>query len=291
MLRKLLFAAASATALFTGVAMADVASAPAADPLAYQIVRNSPSAQPSLYDGAGPARVQPIQYAQPSAYQSGDDGMGGSWQSRQYGRAYAGVIVGGQAELDAIGTTETGPILSSVDEDDFEIGWQAGYAIGIENFPARNWRLEVEGFYADTETDDGIDFIEEVEDEIDDEDLDQISAAAADVTLYGGLFNVLYDIDYSPAAGWRPFVGAGIGYGRLEAEYQGIEATDEVFLWQAMAGAGYDFGNGRSLEFSYRYLNAGSADFDADDGVDFNVNGDVEVDEHALLAAYRYRWF
>lgn len=269
------------------VAQPGVQSAPT--PTA-QLAPASTDAPQSAASGATFADAAPTRAPQSAAAYRQSDPMGGggggdTWRAGIYGRAYVGATIGGQAELEATGTTGTGPIFAAASEDDFELGWQAGYAIGFENVPLRNWRLELEGFYSATETDDGVDLDDEI---LDDDELD---FQQADVTLYGGFVNALYDFDYSPFAGWRPFAGAGIGYGRLEVEYQGAEAEDEVFLWQLMAGAGYDFGDGRSLEVSYRYLNADSADFDADDGVNFNVNGDVEVDQHALLVAYRYRWF
>lgn len=77
-----------------------------------------------------------------------------------------------------------------------------------------------------------------------------------------GMLNLFYDHPINSR--WSAFVGAGLG-----AAFVGMEANDGVvkgsgteanFAWQGMLGAAYDFDKANSLNYGYRYLDAGDAD-------------------------------
>jgi len=199
-----------------------------------------------------------------------------------YARADAGLSFAGGVDFDA-NTTGAGQVLSYSQDNDFDIGWQVGAALGVANFPLPNWRVELEGLYTNNETDDEEDNFDDVFDTGDD-DAD-VDIASADVTIYGGLANLIYDFDLGSA--WKPYLGAGAGYGKVDVDYRNIEVDDEVFIWQAKAGVSYALGPDSALEVGYRYLRAESADFDSDD-FDLDITGEVDTDIHAVTVGYRF---
>lgn len=199
-----------------------------------------------------------------------------------YTRVDAGLSFAGGVDFDA-SSTGGGQPLSYSQDNDFDVGWQVGAAVGVANFPLPNWRVELEGVYANSETDDSEDNFDDVFDTGDDDE--DVDTASADVTIYGGLLNLVYDFDFGSA--WKPYLGGGVGYGKVDVDYADIEVDDEVFIWQAKAGVSYALGPDSAVELGYRYLNAESADFDSDD-FDLDVTGEVDTDIHAVTVGYRF---
>jgi opacity protein-like surface antigen len=207
-----------------------------------------------------------------------------------YGRVDLGVGVAGDVEFNG-SVTGTGETLPFNQSTDLEVGWQAGAAIGLENFPLQNWRLEAEGLYLNQETDDERDNFDDILDIGDNDD----DTESADLNIYGGFLNLIYDFPgfQGPFGNqqnvWRPYIGAGAGYGKVEVEYDDAEADDEVFMWQAKAGLSYEITPQTVFEIGYRYLSAESADVDTDD-VDLDVSGEVDIESHAVTAGLRWRF-
>jgi len=78
-----------------------------------------------------------------------------------------------------------------------------------------------------------------------------------DVTSLAGMANVYYDVPL----GWavRPYVGAGLGVARIDAELTLgplllVDETDTVLAWQIMAGLSYPATERISLSVGYRYF-------------------------------------
>lgn len=78
-----------------------------------------------------------------------------------------------------------------------------------------------------------------------------------DVTSLAGMANVYYDAPL----GWaiRPYVGAGVGVARIDAELslgalRLVDETDTVLAWQVMAGLSYPATERVSLSVGYRYF-------------------------------------
>jgi opacity protein-like surface antigen len=203
-----------------------------------------------------------------------------------YGRLDIGAGVAGDVDFNAAVTGPEGsgtlPFNSS---SDLDVGWQGGVALGLQEFPLPNWRTELEGVYTNNETDDGQDNFDDVFDTGDEgEDVD---TASADVNVWGGFLNLIYDIP--TGTNWRPYIGGGVGYGRVEVDYDNADGEDEVFLWQAKAGLSYALSDNVDFEFGYRFLDAESAAFEEDD-VDLTVSGEVDTQLHSVTAGLRYRF-
>lgn len=203
-----------------------------------------------------------------------------------YLRIDVGSAVGGDVDFNAsvTGPEGTGTLPFSANSE-IDPGWQAGAAIGVNNFPLANWRTEIEGLYTNNETDDSEDNFDDVFDTGDEgEDID---TASADINIYGGFLNLVYD--FPTGMNFRPFLGAGVGYGRVEVDYDDAEAKDEVFLWQAKAGVSYALSDTMDVELAYRYLDAESASFGGE-GVDLNVSGEVDTQLHSVVAGLRWKF-
>jgi opacity protein-like surface antigen len=207
-----------------------------------------------------------------------------------YGRLDVGVGVAGDVETDA-SVTGTGDPLPFSSNQDLDVGWQAGAAIGYDGLFIPNLRGEIEGLYLSQETDDDSDNFDDVFDTGDEDD----DSSSADIDIYGGFANLIYDFPgfQGPFGGdglWRPFLGAGVGYGKLKVDYQGAEADDEVLMYQAKAGLSYDFTEATALELGYRYLRADSGDItdDLDDLV--QITGEVDTEIHSVVAGIRHKF-
>lgn len=113
--------------------------------------------------------------------------------------------------------------------------------------------------------------------------------------------NLLYD--FGPTGGTRPFIGAGAGFARLQADYHGfycfvlilqcwdgakiVTGSDTVAAFQGMAGISRPLGNGRGEWYiGYRFF--GTAD------LNLNVVGDgfvaqEGVQSHSVMLGWRFR--
>jgi opacity protein-like surface antigen len=79
---------------------------------------------------------------------------------------------------------------------------------------------------------------------------------------YSGMLNLFYD--YAINSKWSAFVGAGLGAAFVDLETSdGVvkgSGTEANFAWQAMLGAAYAFDKANSVNFGYRYFDAGNTD-------------------------------
>ncbi len=246
----------------------------------------SPPPPPTTY--SPPSSSRPPS-AQPSNRSFGLFGRGRNDDNRNpgpYWRVDAGLGFAGDVEFDAnvTGPEGTGSLPFSSDSD-LDLGWQASAAIGFEEFPLPNWRTELEALYLNNETDDSADNFDDIFDAGNDEDDDD--SASADLTVTGGFANLIYDFEFDTP--YSLYLGAGVGYGQIEVEYDGATGDDEVFLWQIRAGLGYELSENTVLDLGYRFIDAESAAFE-DDGIDLDVSGEVDVAVHALTAGLRYRF-
>jgi len=121
--------------------------------------------------------------------------------------------------------------------------------------------------------------------------------------LSGPVFmaNLLYD--FGTPGGTRPFLGAGVGFARMEADYHGfycsilpfgcwdgekvVGGSDTVMAWQGMAGISRPLSSGRGDWYiGYRYF--------ATDDIGLNVVGygpvtQEGVQSHSVMLGWRWR--
>ena len=270
----------------TGPSMMSPPPGSSTAPQTYPAPAYSPPPPPTTYSPPSSSRPPT---AQPSNRSSGLFGRGRNDDNRNpgpYWRVDAGLGFAGDVEFDAnvTGPEGTGSLPFSSDSD-LDLGWQASAAIGFEEFPLPNWRTELEALYLNNETDDSADNFDDIFDAGDDEDDDD--SASADLTVTGGFANLIYDFEFDTP--YSLYLGAGVGYGQIEVEYDGATGDDEVFLWQIRAGLGYELSENTVLDLGYRFIDAESAAFE-DDGIDLDVSGEVDVAVHALTAGLRYRF-
>lgn len=152
-------------------------------------------------------------------------------------------------------------------ESGFAVGGHLGYAFD------NGFRVELEGSYTEYDVNTHFDLAAGGT-IIDDVDVAVLTRGAADpanptvgeviatpqgdrVSNFGVFGNVFYDID--AGAGFRPYVGAGIGFQSTDILYSpsGVpvgEGSDESFAFQLMAGASFDISESVELfgQFTYR---------------------------------------
>lgn len=103
-----------------------------------------------------------------------------------------------------------------------------------------------------------------------------------DAKMLGGFANAYYD--FNPGGQWKPFVGAGIGFAKVDVDSFGINDDDTAFAWQVKAGVAHDFSDRLTGEVAYRYL--GVNDIEAR-GVAGRVDGDFSA--NAVTVGLRYK--
>jgi len=96
-----------------------------------------------------------------------------------------------------------------------------------------------------------------------------------------------------------PYVGFGVGYGRIEIDTDNSSATvrindaDSVFAWQVMAGVNIPYTETVGFRIGYRYVATTDPNFDSREsgstgGASFNsTRFDSEFDSHELTAGLR----
>jgi outer membrane protein OmpA-like peptidoglycan-associated protein len=154
-------------------------------------------------------------------------------------------------------------------EAEFDLGWLALGTFGYEY--GHGLRTEIElGYRAN--------------------DLDQVGGAGAtgDATVWSGMVNVVYDFDVD----WpvRPYVGAGLGAGRVKADgispvsTTRIDDTDTAFAYQAMVGVEWAMTDRLHLNAGYRYFAVPDLEFRAASG----ANVDSEYSAHGVTLGLRF---
>ena len=108
------------------------------------------------------------------------------------------------------------------------------------------------------------------------------------------MLNAYYDIDTGTKL--TPYVGAGIGYAKLEAkdEYWNLEYGKSIdknnFAWQIGVGAAYNLTNNVSLDAGYRYIDYGNlSSSEIDDwGGHEKAKVDLTANEFYIGARYMF---
>lgn len=90
-----------------------------------------------------------------------------------------------------------------------------------------------------------------------------------DLKTHSFMFNGFYDVDTGSA--WTPFIGAGLGWSKLDINDPGFHDSDsdDVFTYQFIGGVAYAFNDQWSVDAQYRFLGTSDATID---GADFNFN-------------------
>lgn len=151
---------------------------------------------------------------------------------------------------------------------DFDDGFGVGIAYGRWFDSQRHWRGELELAYREN-------------------DVDEVSGVNADgeFNALTGMLNAYYD--FTPDARLSPYVGVGVGYADIEADGValagpgGLDDDDQVFAWQAMAGANYTLTDTVDLFGELRYLGSDDPEFD---------KRESEYQSWSGLAGLRYRF-
>jgi opacity protein-like surface antigen len=90
-----------------------------------------------------------------------------------------------------------------------------------------------------------------------------------------------------------PYVGFGIGYGRIEIDTDNSGATvrinneDSVFAWQVMTGVNIPYTETVGFRVGYRYVATTDPNFDARISDEGSTRFDSEFDSHELTAGLR----
>ncbi|NNE21279.1 MAG: porin family protein [Rhizobiales bacterium] len=92
---------------------------------------------------------------------------------------------------------------------------------------------------------------------------------------YSVMANGYLDIPFGGP--FTPYVGAGVGYGWVEASALGLSATEEGVAFAGMAGISYDMSQDMALDLGYKYRVIMIDGEDVDDhliraGIRFNIN-------------------
>jgi opacity protein-like surface antigen len=90
-----------------------------------------------------------------------------------------------------------------------------------------------------------------------------------DLKTHSFMLNGYYDVD--TGSPWKPFVGAGMGWSKLDINDPGFSTSDsdDVFTYQLIGGVAYTFNDRWSVDVQYRFMGTSEATID---GADFNYN-------------------
>ncbi|MFN3520958.1 MAG: outer membrane protein [Phenylobacterium sp.] len=140
-------------------------------------------------------------------------------------------------------------------DDGLAVAGGAGYALG------NGFRAEGEVVYLDSDLE---------------------GAGGGDLTTLGAFANGYYD--FNPAGKVQPFVGAGLGFAKVEVDSPLVDDDDTGFAYQLKAGVGYKFNERLTGEAAYRYL--GVTDVSLGSGPNA-LDGDFT--SHAVTVGVRYK--
>ncbi len=74
-----------------------------------------------------------------------------------------------------------------------------------------------------------------------------------DVDAYSVMANGYVDFPLTTVI--KPYIGAGVGYGWVEASGGGLSADDDGFAFGAMAGVSYDLTANMAIDVGYKFRN------------------------------------
>jgi opacity protein-like surface antigen len=178
-----------------------------------------------------------------------------------------------EAELEALlgGNVPAGS--TAAVELEFDTGFFINFAPGYD---FGDFRLESEFAYE-------VNNIGKINETLNAPGVDPVSDSSyvkgGNVTNLSLLFNGYYDFLKGSAV--RPYITAGIGVARVNAQIEGDDDTDSVFAYQVGVGLSYNMSENVALDFGYRYF--ATSDLDAF-GLEFSNSS------HSILLGARYNF-
>ncbi len=211
---------------------------------------------------------------------------------------------GTHTDIDITRTVTTPGIIGDVESEG-----NAAMSLGLGYDFGENWRLEVDGtsLWSDLGA------------------VGQIPSSFAKIRTNALMLNAIYDFD--DFGKWEPYVGAGVGIVRAEADAVAhdfannagtvlirtdacpdpsrtagqaitceVHDTDYAYGWQLLAGLGYAITDKLTWDTHYKYQNFGNLEYagfatDTVDGFTQPANSKFEdAGLHALMTGFRYRF-
>ena len=77
--------------------------------------------------------------------------------------------------------------------------------------------------------------------------------------------NTYFDIQTN--SNFTPYLGVGIGFGKVHINQPGNHSHDRAFTYQLKAGVGYQFNSSLDFTLGYRYIGIDVGNFDVRGGV------------------------
>jgi opacity protein-like surface antigen len=124
-----------------------------------------------------------------------------------------------------------------------------------------------------------------------DGDTDNDGGVKSSTRTWGVMANVMYAI--APVGPFVPYIGAGVGYGRVTIKLDDVKDDDSGLMWQLRAGVSGAIDPQTKWDLGYRYLRvpdykvSGSATLD---GTTYNGSVKVETDVHVLSVGLRRKF-
>ena len=177
-----------------------------------------------------------------------------------YGSVNAGVSMATDSDVSWVEDGDSG-----TETWEYDTGYILGGAVG---YMIENYRVEGEVIYQENDVDsvDGV----------------SISPISIDTNALSFLVNGYLDFDTGGIM--TPYITAGIGASRVEADIMGLLKFDDTVLgYQLGVGVGFAMSETVSLDFRYRYLGAAEAEFN------YNFEGStgrsvVDIASHNITA-------
>lgn len=107
------------------------------------------------------------------------------------------------------------------------------------------------------------------------------SDGGGDLKTTAAFLNGYYD--FNPGGVWRPYVGAGLGYGSVELDGGGVDDDDAGLAYQFKAGLARPLGQRAIGEIGYRYVTVSEVELGAGAS---RLDGDFS--SHAVTVGLRY---
>ena len=138
-------------------------------------------------------------------------------------------------------------------------------------------------------------------------DIPKISAfpegqMSGDISTYALMLNVLKDLDFLGGDWVTPYVGGGIGFAHIDADFVGVrtlglnginsivvDSSDRRLAYQGIAGLAFKLAESLSLDLSYRYFGTLDPSFDGLlQGIPFKYEGSYA--NHSAFAGLRWEF-
>lgn len=179
-------------------------------------------------------------------------------------------------------------ILEDVKSDFVKSEMETGYVIsGVAGYDFGAFRLEGEIAYREND----IDKISYFNDDTD---------SSGDVSAFTFMVNGYFDFENRTA--FTPYIGAGIGYARVDVEGKAaytswgstttveLDDDDSGLAYQLMAGLAWDLSDNFALDLSYRYLGCDDIEMaGTSESYSGTLKGDFDYESHNILMGLK--WF